>query len=750
MIPATFLVVAILLLLGLSALWEARTASVRVGMDVEEEVNGLRITGVLEDGPASLGDIRPEDFLLAIDGVAVASYEDYDRVIMSRRGQPSVVFTVVREGQRLEQEVIPGRPAEWGFYAAWAIPALVHLAIAFVVLLMPRQSLRSRLLLLLAAAIALELSLPAPWLMTPVPSGALWALVFLLQGLEEPLQLHLAALIPGRNPWIARNRWAIPTVYALSMGAVTPLALNALAPELVPLGATTESVLYFVFDRLLVPLGALISALLLATAAIRWPRAQGRHQAALVLAGLLPWMGLVWLDTAAAAFGRSLPWLEVGLPVSSAFLPPAIFIAIIRYDLLEAQERFRRWLMYSLLTASVVLSLYLLLVFVGMAVLQQAAPGMLSVWLISGVSLLLGLLFSPIRRLIQRSVERRFFPGRVALRRQLRELAADLPGEGKVPAMGQALVRRMAEILDLRSATLLLADPKSRVLIFSATTLEAVERDFDQTFLLAPDDPGVQVLTAAETPLPAEALIPHSAALAQRLAAFEAQIAVPLVNRKRLVGLLLLGQRSSGGRFPMEEVDLMGLFSDHVASALENARLFESATLESLTGLLRREAILEHLDRELQRALRYNRPLSLAMLDLDHFKAVNDQHGHLVGDALLKRIASTLGQNVRSADMLGRYGGEEFLLVMPETELAGAVGVAEKLRSLVAKTPLLVEGEEQPVYITLTVGVASIACFDGEESPRGRQLIELADRRLYRAKDDGRNRVEPGTLTLVR
>jgi diguanylate cyclase (GGDEF)-like protein len=165
--------------------------------------------------------------------------------------------------------------------------------------------------------------------------------------------------------------------------------------------------------------------------------------------------------------------------------------------------------------------------------------------------------------------------------------------------------------------------------------------------------------------------------------------------------------------------------------------------------LLRREAILEHLDRELQRALRYNRPLSLAMLDLDHFKAVNDKHGHLVGDALLKRIASTLGQNVRSADMLGRYGGEEFLLVMPETELAGAVGVAEKLRLLVAETPLSVEGEENPVQITLTVGVASLSCVEGEESPRGRELIELADRRLYRAKGNGRNRVEPAVLALA-
>ena len=173
----------------------------------------------------------------------------------------------------------------------------------------------------------------------------------------------------------------------------------------------------------------------------------------------------------------------------------------------------------------------------------------------------------------------------------------------------------------------------------------------------------------------------------------------------------------------------------------ENVRLFESATYEGLTGLLRREAILEQLDRELERALRYGRPLTVAMADLDHFKAINDRHGHLAGDSLLRRMAEVIAGGLRGTDWIGRYGGEEFLLVLPETGMEGAAAVAEKIRCSVQGTPVPLD-DGPPARATVSIGLASL---DGAGQGKilGRDLIAAADRSLYEAKHAGRNRVFP-------
>jgi len=228
--------------------------------------------------------------------------------------------------------------------------------------------------------------------------------------------------------------------------------------------------------------------------------------------------------------------------------------------------------------------------------------------------------------------------------------------------------------------------------------------------------------------------------MAQRLHRLDAELTVPLLAQQRLVGLLLLGEKRDQRPFTSEELELLNLLSHHVATVFENARLFESATFEGLTGILRREAILEELDLELNRALRYHRPLALALADLDHFKAVNDRHGHLAGDLLLKRAAQALAAPLRATDAVGRFGGEEFLVVLPETDLAGAVAVAEKLRQTVAD--LAVELDDGTLLkVTVSIGLAAVDA-EAEWSPTALELLAEADRALYRAKGAGRNRVE--------
>ena len=166
------------------------------------------------------------------------------------------------------------------------------------------------------------------------------------------------------------------------------------------------------------------------------------------------------------------------------------------------------------------------------------------------------------------------------------------------------------------------------------------------------------------------------------------------------------------------------------AMALSNARLHRQATVDELTGLFQRGFFETRLADELRRAERYESPLSLAMIDLDHFKLVNDTYGHVQGDRALELVGRLLKANLREMDLAGRYGGEELVVVMPQTELMGAVHVAERIRAAVASQT------ELPFALSVSIGVAAHAA---GEDPMA--LIESADQMLYRAKVEGRNRV---------
>ncbi len=164
--------------------------------------------------------------------------------------------------------------------------------------------------------------------------------------------------------------------------------------------------------------------------------------------------------------------------------------------------------------------------------------------------------------------------------------------------------------------------------------------------------------------------------------------------------------------------------------------IYRLTIIDALTEIHNKHYLLEFLDRELVRAARHQRPLSLVMMDIDHFKTVNDRFGHLAGDNVLREMAARVKSNVPLDELFARYGGEEFTVVLPETATAGAVELAERLRQVVADKPFEFEGETFTITISLGVGTTT-----GRESMKADELIHLADARLYQAKDDGRNRV---------
>ncbi len=172
----------------------------------------------------------------------------------------------------------------------------------------------------------------------------------------------------------------------------------------------------------------------------------------------------------------------------------------------------------------------------------------------------------------------------------------------------------------------------------------------------------------------------------------------------------------------------------------DNARLEQLAQTDPLTQLLNRRALTERISAEMERALRYDSTLALLMIDLDHFKKVNDNYGHLVGDDVLRDVGQLLLETIRGSDIVARYGGEEFLLLLPETDDVGAEAFAERIREAVERHPFGggSSGDGKILSLTSSIGVA---VYPAARIESVEDLLARADAALYRAKADGRNRV---------
>ena len=165
--------------------------------------------------------------------------------------------------------------------------------------------------------------------------------------------------------------------------------------------------------------------------------------------------------------------------------------------------------------------------------------------------------------------------------------------------------------------------------------------------------------------------------------------------------------------------------------------IYRMTICDGLTGLANVRHLDEFLEREFARSRRHGRDLCVLMMDLDHFKSINDEYGHLTGDFVLRELAILLAQRVRREELLARYGGEEFVLVLPETRLDGAQAYAEALRKMIEEHDFRFEG--QHLQVTVSIGVAA---FD-PDMVRPTDLVAAADEMLYEAKNSGRNRVTP-------
>lgn len=217
-------------------------------------------------------------------------------------------------------------------------------------------------------------------------------------------------------------------------------------------------------------------------------------------------------------------------------------------------------------------------------------------------------------------------------------------------------------------------------------------------------------------------------------------LALPLPSGDQCVGVLLF-QRDLVDAFSFEDVGLFHIIANQVAGAVSNSLLYqktrELATHDELTGLYNRRMLERRLEMEWERTSRFSSILACIMIDVDRFKQFNDEHGHLVGDEVLRHTGKFLAEQVRRVDSVARFGGEEFAVLLPRTDKAEAHAVAEKLRAALAASELPNSAGGEPFRLTISCGVASTE----DEPPSAKQLVNMADHALLLAKSQGRNRV---------
>ncbi len=240
-------------------------------------------------------------------------------------------------------------------------------------------------------------------------------------------------------------------------------------------------------------------------------------------------------------------------------------------------------------------------------------------------------------------------------------------------------------------------------------------------------------------------------------------ISLPLKTDSRIVGVINVSDKLAGTRiFTQEDLRYLKLLAHQAVAQIENIRLCEKlsslAVTDSLTNIFNHRYFQEQLDLEIKRAVRYKHPLSLAMFDIDSFKAYNDHYGHLVGDMVLRDIASLLKQSIRQVDIASRYGGEEFMIILPEADLKVARVVAERIRKAIQNTDIFKQriqvvadkiskavretglsgkqADKGAFEVTVSGGVASYR--DGSNRD---EFVSWADQAMYKAKAEGKNRI---------
>lgn len=304
----------------------------------------------------------------------------------------------------------------------------------------------------------------------------------------------------------------------------------------------------------------------------------------------------------------------------------------------------------------------------------------------------------------------------------------------------RSLGKYLFKILNCRRCLLALVNEQNKI-IFTPYVMKSQEAKWDETQLTVIRDLCQKVIQDNSPILISDLTFDPALYFEEREQRMDSFLIVPVPfksddidKENRAVGAICISEKASGGAFTQEDQELLNILANQVGIALANAELYEQATVDSLTQVFVRRYFFQRLEKEIKRSIHKDSPLSLLMLDLDHFKMKNDNYGHQAGDHVLRETGKILKKNLRAEHVVARYGGEEFAIILRDQAQDLGVKIGERIRKAVESNEYIFEGTKIPC--TVSIGGSTIEPGDTPDT-----LIKRADEALYCAKDGGRNRV---------
>ncbi len=700
-----------------------------VGMEIEPLGDKVVVTYVTPNSPADRAGIEKGDILLEIDGNKVDYYTQVFKLV-HEVSKDTFLIKVERDGVVHSFTLTRGMVLPLSRVVFEVVVILIYGCLAILVILVGKSP-QHFLLALFAISVAIEFVISS----FASASKYLAFLEFLLLYIQFVSGLHFLLFFPKKH-FLLSYRSTLPLLYFLPIMPVIYLLWNLFYSD--------DKLFYSTMgiSRIVLYAGAAVAVVTLLYYSWRNSTTKReRTQIIVLMLGLYPWaLVSIYLIFAYLLGIEVSPLVGMIYSITLLIIPIMAFISISRYNFFNLEAFAKRIIIYFTLF-TIAIGIFTTVLMVGGVLLNVLDP-LKNTTLVGFASFITGLSILSLKKFIEEEVTKKFFATNTSVRKEILKLAIELPSKGTLLNMGRYLAQNLSRILGVRPVRILVTTPGSNVLSILASFPSEDNEYLEHSVLLTSEDKSLKYLKTYAQPQDAGVLISISPRLKSRLRNMGASLLVPLIYQDKLLGLIVLGKKLNGEEWTEDEKDLLALFSNNVASIFETAAMLESVVYDSLTGVFRREKITELLAKELHRANRYRRPLAVAMVDLDHFKKINDTYGHLVGDGVLKWVAHLMKKTIRKTDYIGRYGGEEFLLVFPETALKGALVVAEKVRSVVESNPYITpEGEEIKVTISIGVAVANRDPSKRDFLDTIDSIVTRADKGLYRSKREGRNKV---------
>ncbi|HCF57392.1 MAG TPA: hypothetical protein DFS52_05295 [Myxococcales bacterium] len=304
-----------------------------------------------------------------------------------------------------------------------------------------------------------------------------------------------------------------------------------------------------------------------------------------------------------------------------------------------------------------------------------------------------------------------------------------------LPELLRLVAQAATDLTGASACSIMLLDEARAELLSKASHGLSPEEEASITFRVGEGLAGWVAQHGAPALVPEVAADPRFKLVDGQVTSIRSLLSVPLVTKEGVIGVISASSERPAA-FCEDHEDLLSYLGASIVKDIENARLFRLSITDTLTKAFNRQYLYQRLPEEIERSKRYGDPLSVALFDIDLFKTFNDTFGHPAGDFVLKEVVRLAQGQIREVDALVRYGGEEFLLLLPCTPLSGGMVIAERYRKAVEAAAF--PWSDKRLRVTVSIGVAALEpdCDDD-------LLLKRADEALYKAKQSGRNRVEP-------